>query len=589
MPASSRCHRRRLSLLIAASSVAVALLQFSGCCQRTSAVKPPAAATSTEAPVDNGTGEEPANDAVDGHAPPTDVVAAGDLGQQLYGRHCAACHGADGDGKGLAAAYVFPKPRDFQAGRFRLVSTSNTVPSRDDLHAVLLRGMPGSSMPPWGHLSQAERDALVDEVMRLRREGLRQSYIRILREEEELTDEEIAADDVQEEIQAHVDRLSTPGESTEVPAISRPDDAAVARGLEVYGKFGCASCHGKDGKGDGGQKMFDDEKFPTAPRDFTAGVFKGGHDPASLYRRIAYGMPGTPMPSSQQMTPEQMTDLVHFVRSLSTEEQRTAVVLNREKIVVKSVGELPGDASAGGWTDIAPTSLHMTALWWRDGADPDLQVQAVHDGQTIAVRLSWNDDTPNRHAAQGEAFEDAVAMELYRGDQEPFIGMGDPRAPIDVWFWDADRQTVVDVEDQYPNVVVDIYPFSETSVATAEFQRPGTKLANQPEVSLPALASGNQIVPGHAATGGSDLAGAGPGTSTFRLPKNQVVLASGKWEEGRWNVVMTRPLASPAKDAGIALEPGCTASVAFAVWDGSAQDRDGKKLITIWQDFVLEK
>ena len=45
-----------------------------------------------------------------------------------------------GDGKGLAAAYVFPKPRDFQAGRFRLVSTSNTVPSRDDLHAVLLRG-----------------------------------------------------------------------------------------------------------------------------------------------------------------------------------------------------------------------------------------------------------------------------------------------------------------------------------------------------------------------------------------------------------------------------------------------------------------
>ena len=29
-------------------------------------------------------------------------------------------------------------------------------------------------------------------------------------------------------------------------------------------------------------------------------------------------------------------------------------------------------------------------------------------------------------------------------------------------------------------------------------------------------------------------------------------------------------------------------SVAFAIWDGTAQDRDGKKLITIWQDFELE-
>ena len=335
--------------------------------------------------------------------------------------------------------------------------------------------------------------------------------------------------------------------------------------------------------------MFDDEKFPTAPRDFTVGIFKGGHDPASLYRRIAYGMPGTPMPSSQQMTPEQMIDLVHYVRSMSTEEQRTAVVLNREKIVVKSVGELPGDASAGGWTDIAPASLRMTALWWRNGADPDLQVQAVHDGQTIAVRLSWNDDTPNRHAAQGEAFEDAVAMELYRGDQEPFIGMGDPRAPIDVWFWDADRQAVVDVEDQYPNVVVDIYPFSETWWRRRSFNGPAR---NSPTSRKSACQRWRRAIRSCRDTRRPAVPiwpVAGPGSSTFRLPKNQVVSASGKWQEGRWNVVMTRPLASPAKDAGIALEPGCTASVAFAVWDGSQQDRDGKKLITIWQDLVLEK
>jgi hypothetical protein len=37
------------------------------------------------------------------------------------------------------------------------------------------------------------------------------------------------------------------------------------------------------------------------------------------------------------------------------------------------------------------------------------------------------------------------------------------------------------------------------------------------------------------------------------------------------------------------LLPGTTVPVAFAVWDGSAGDRDGKKSVTIWQHLQLEK
>jgi hypothetical protein len=36
------------------------------------------------------------------------------------------------------------------------------------------------------------------------------------------------------------------------------------------------------------------------------------------------------------------------------------------------------------------------------------------------------------------------------------------------------------------------------------------------------------------------------------------------------------------------LTAGQRASIAFAVWDGGQQDRDGKKLVTIWQDLELE-
>ena len=168
---------------------------------------------------------------------------------------------------------------------------------------MLLRGMPGSAMPPWAHLAEQERAALVEEILRIRREGIKESYIQRLKEEEELTDDEIAADDVQLEINEYVNEFTTPGQSTTVPAASSPTAESIARGKEAYVKFACVSCHGETGRGDGVQEMFDEDKSPTRPRDFTLGIFKGNHDPASLYRRIAYGMPGTPMPSSSAHDP----------------------------------------------------------------------------------------------------------------------------------------------------------------------------------------------------------------------------------------------------------------------------------------------
>src|SRR5262245_9870295 len=63
---------------------------------------------------------------------PVSKQSADERGAALYAQHCAACHGERGDGKGLAARFLFPKPRDFRSGRFRLVSTSNGIPTEAD-------------------------------------------------------------------------------------------------------------------------------------------------------------------------------------------------------------------------------------------------------------------------------------------------------------------------------------------------------------------------------------------------------------------------------------------------------------------------
>ncbi len=78
-------------------------------------------------------------------------------GKQIYAQQCAACHGIEGRGDGEAAYLLYPKPRDFVAARYRLVSTWDRVPTDQDLFDTISRGMPGSAMPSWEHLPADQR------------------------------------------------------------------------------------------------------------------------------------------------------------------------------------------------------------------------------------------------------------------------------------------------------------------------------------------------------------------------------------------------------------------------------------------------
>jgi dimethylsulfide dehydrogenase subunit gamma/complex iron-sulfur molybdoenzyme family reductase subunit gamma len=69
---------------------------------------------------------------------------------------------------------------------------------------------------------------------------------------------------------------------------------------------------------------------------------------------------------------------------------------------------------------------------------------------------------------------------------------------------------------------------------------------------------------------------------------SQLVSATGKNREGRWTVILRRPLKVKAED-GIPLAPGDRLSIAFALWDGAAGDRNGQKLVSIWHDLQLDK
>ena len=93
----------------------------------------------------------------------------------------------------------------------------------------------------------------------------------------------------------------------------------MAKGQEWYREAECGKCHGESGEGDGADtdKLKDDWGQPIKPADFTTGRFKSGPGPSDLYRSIATGIGGTPMPSfSDSLSEEETWHLVSFIFSL---------------------------------------------------------------------------------------------------------------------------------------------------------------------------------------------------------------------------------------------------------------------------------
>lgn len=491
-----------------------------------------------------------------------------DAGARLYDRLCASCHGANGDGNGPSARFLYPKPRNFRREQFRMVSTTNLVPSDDDLLRTLDRGMPGSSMLSFGHLSLDDRKALVAHVRGLVQKGLEDRFKQEAAEFGEEPDLEAMAEIVQERTQ--------PGPALELPKAWPADDAAsIARGRELYVKASCAACHGEKGRGDGIQVQKDEMEMPIRPRDYTQGIFKGGRDREALYARIALGVPGTPMPSTPALSPAETADLVHFIQSLSSPETETRVVHKRLTLQAsKTKSPLAEAIPEDSWNNLPATPIVVSPLWWRDDADPDLRVQALHDGKNLAVRLSWQDPTPNTRAIHTDEFPDMAAVQLFQGKEEPFFGMGAADAPVAVWLWNAaaqaDAKEYADVDTVYPNMIVDFYP--DETAGDGPRLHPTSR---QPKDFLTAWAAGNQRSDPTHPLAGSDLSARGPGSVTFKPPTTQNVQAQGTWNEGRWTVVLRAPLDHPAEG---------NISIAFALWDGALRDRNGQKQVSIWHD-----
>ncbi|MBI4659844.1 MAG: c-type cytochrome [Verrucomicrobia bacterium] len=481
-------------------------------------------------------------------------------GQAVYEQHCAACHDSNGDGNGPAAIWLFPKPRNFSAGLFKIQSTpAGSLPSDEDLFGSMTRGLGGSSMPSFTYLSEKERRDVVQYVKYLTAQAGADGK-RVNKFEEAKQQGQLAA-------------------SIPVPPEPPLTLDSITKGQELFARLQCATCHGETGGGDGPNALTLKDNFGILipPRDFNTGAFRGGATGRDLYLRIASGLAGTPMPpfTDEVLKPEERWDLVHYVQSLRRKDIEVNDILAPEDgriTVAKSRRALPLDPVNPEWERIESVRVPLNPLWPEPSPIPAVAVRALHDGKRVAILLQWRDAIANGAPVRVQDFQDAAALQFALNGGTPFLGMGDAKNPVNIWQWKAGWQQEVDgqrqdVNTEYASMHVDVYHDTTPLYRTAE-------------------AAGNLLARIHSSPI-EDANARGFGTMTSQPLKSQNVQGKGVWRDDFWNVLYVRELKS--KDADdVKFVSGKPVSVAFAIWNGEQRDRNGRKVISNWFQLILE-
>lgn len=173
------------------------------------------------------------------------------------------------------------------------------------------------------------------------------------------------------------------------------------------------------------------------------------------------------------------------------------------------------------------TSRYVRTVWADKliGKVRAVSVRAAHDGERVAVQMEWNDEAKNTEFAERK-FPDAAAVVFPTSADAPLVTFGTADAPVNAWYWRAD------------------------------------------------LAEGENLV--------------AHGLGTDRKTEDAPIASRAQWEDGRWTVVLSRPLKVKGAE-NVKLSAGKSVKVGFTVWEGENQERgDLRSYSRQWRELTLE-
>jgi hypothetical protein len=234
------------------------------------------------------------------------------------------------------------------------------------------------------------------------------------------------------------------------------------------------------------------------------------------------------------------------------------------------------------WKDARPVTVAMLPQTVTPPHQPDagvkaLTVRAVHNGGWVAFLVQWKDATKSDRVIL-DNFGDQVAIQqpVDIKATPPSPMMGNPGGRVNIMQWRAAFQK--DIEDGHAPTIRDLYPYSWNDYYPDEVLG-----ATDARPYAGALGIENPISRG-TATPVLDQMAEGWGSMTVK--PDQHALGKGVWKDGRWSVVITRPMVSDDVNAPRLLL-GDRAVVAFAVWEGGHREVGARKAWAPWTPLVI--
>jgi len=227
-------------------------------------------------------------------------------------------------------------------------------------------------------------------------------------------------------------------------------------------------------------------------------------------------------------------------------------------------GTVPSHPSDPAWQTVSPLPLPLsgqiiTRPVWPNPSVRALSIRSIHNGKEVAFLMEWQDATKNESLTPG-VFRDGAAVALPLGDAPSFFCMGQLDHYVNIWHWKADWQSDVD-----------------RRAARAKESKRRRKGPRRFEV-IPRRPSSVE-----------DLIGGGFSTLTSKKHQGRIK-GQAEWTRGVWRVVMKRPLTMDGDDLDneARLTPGRLQAVAFAIWNGESQERNGQKAVASWMQLQID-
>ena len=267
------------------------------------------------------------------------------------------------------------------------------------------------------------------------------------------------------------------------------------------------------------------------------------------------------------------------LKSASAQEAAPAIVATK----VSQVPTEPGDAA---WAQaksaivtLAPQNIALPRV--TEAGAKSINVRALYDSDRMALLLEWADAHKDVELGTVLQYRDGMAVQLPEGPETPppSFTMGQAGRAVTIYHWKSDWQLgrLYDVDEAHPNMYFDLYQFSGVPAGTMpeaiDYLTKGRK------EYLTAAAAGNALAdPRAQETIGPVQKMRAEGFGTIEPAPTQDGAGKGVFQDGGWRIVMSLP----RKQANYTLEEGAVVPLAFAVWDGSRNERNGQKAYSLW-------